>query len=176
MSRSVPLERLVATFLRGAAGGPCSVRPWRRWTRRGAPELPDAVAAAGERGPVPGHNVKRTFGGDGTYLQKRPFPLGPLRGGPGAAAGSVGRGGGAPACTMVAPGARGPRPRRAALRRGTSGPGARRPVLPSSRRTRGASPTHALVTRAADGPRLAPRRAESGPSEQESGVRWGDQT
>ena len=63
-----------------------------------------AYGSSEERiGSFLGHSVKRTFGGDGTYLQKRPFLLGLLRVRTWGRYRYMAAGGGAPACTMVAP-------------------------------------------------------------------------
>lgn len=91
-------------YLRGAAWRPVfhasveALDAARRYLSCPTPSPPP-----GSAGSFLGHNVKRTFGGDGTYLQKRPFLLGLLRVRTWGRYRYMAAGGGAPACTMVAP-------------------------------------------------------------------------
>ena len=116
-------------YLRGAAWRPVfhasveALDAARRYLSCPTPSPPP-----GSAGSFLGHNVKRTFGGDGTYLQKRPFLLGLLARADLGPLPVHGRGRRRAGCTMVAPGASGLRLLGVPLRRGTSGPGARRPV------------------------------------------------
>ena len=123
-------------FLRGG-GLAAGLLRIRGGARRGAalPELPDAVAAAGERGLVSGPQREADVRRRRDLSAERPFLLGLLRVRTWGRYRYMAAGGGAPACTMVAPERVGLRLLGVPLRRGTSGPGARRPVLPSSRRT-----------------------------------------